>query len=54
MKHEETYLTVKEAMEKLKISRTTLHRWRKQKLIKSVKIGTTVRVKLSDVEKAMK
>lgn len=54
MQQGETYLTTKEAMEILKVSRVTLHRWRKERKIKGAKIGSLVRYKLSEIEKLMR
>ncbi len=55
MKQETTTLyTTKEVQEILKVSRATLHRWRKDKKIKAKKIQGIVRYKLSDIEKIMK
>jgi len=49
-----TFYTTKEVQAILKVSRATLHRWRKQKLIKAKKFNGIVRYRLSDIEKAMK
>lgn len=48
------FYTTKEVQEMLKVSRATLHRWRKDKKIKAKKFCGVVRYKLSDIEKAMK
>lgn len=50
----EQYLTTKEVMDKLKVSRGTLNNWRKAKKIKAKKFQGVVRYKLSDIEKTMK
>ena len=55
MKQQATeYYTTKEVQALLKVSRVTLHRWRKAKLIKAKKFQGVVRYKLSDIEKVMK
>lgn len=48
-----SYYTTKEVQAMLKVSRATLHRWRKAKLIKAKKFQGVVRYKLSDIKKAM-
>lgn len=53
MEQNETYLTTKEVVALLKISRTTLHHWRKDGKIEPKKVGHTVRYKKSDIEKLM-
>jgi len=50
---EDPYLTSKECQEYLKISSTTLHRWRKAKYLKSEKFGGIVRFKKSDCDKVL-
>lgn len=56
MKHQETlsYYTTAEVQEILKVSRVTLHRWRKEGVIKAKKFKGVVRYKLSDIKKVMK
>lgn len=49
----ETYLTIKEACEILKISRATFNRWMKESKIPFSKVGRIVRIKKSDIEKVM-
>jgi len=49
-----TFYTTKEVQALLKVSRATLHRWRKEKKIKAKKFCGVVRYRLSDIEKAMK
>lgn len=52
---DETLLTTKEALERLKISRMTLHRWIKGKKIKPIKMGKwNVFFRPKDVEKLVK
>lgn len=48
-----TFYTTKEVQEILKVSRATLHRWRKEKKIKAKKFQGIVRYKLSDIQKVM-
>ena len=47
---EEKLLTTTEASEFLRISRITLHRWKKEGIIPHVRIGDTIRYKKSDLE----
>ena len=46
----EELMTVKEAMAALKVSRTTLDRFRKELELPSVKIGAAVRYRRADLE----
>ena len=46
----ESYLTQKEAAEKLNVSESTLWRWKKTKYLVPSKVGKTVYYKLSDIE----
>jgi len=50
----EQYLTIREVEKIMKVSRSTLHRWRKKRKLKAKKIGGSIRYKLSDIQKAMK
>ena len=47
----ETYLTVEETAKRLGVDRSTLWRWNKEGYLISIKIGSKVRYKLSDVER---
>jgi helix-turn-helix protein len=54
MKQETTeFYTTKEVQKMLKVSRATLHRWRKAKKIKAKRFQGVVRYKLSDIKKVM-
>jgi len=48
-----TFYTTKEVQEILKVSRATLHRWRKENKIKAKKFQGIVRYRLSDIQKVM-
>jgi excisionase family DNA binding protein len=54
MKQKETLLTTEQVCAYFQISRATLHRWRKKRKVKAVKIDGTVRFKFSDIEKSIK
>lgn len=47
---EETYLTADEAAKYIPCSKPTLWRWNKTGYLKSVKIGSKVRYRLSDIK----
>lgn len=49
----ESYLTQKEAAEKLNVSEHTLWRWKKTKYLVPSKVGNSVYYKLSDIEKLL-
>ena len=49
----ESYLTQKEAAEKLNVSENTLWRWKKTKYLVPSKVGNSVYYKLSDIEKLL-
>ena len=49
----ESYLTQKEAAEKLNVSENTLWRWKKAKYLVPSKVGNAVYYKLSDIEKLL-
>lgn len=51
--HEETYITALQASKRLGVDRSTLWRWDKENYLKTVKIGSKVRYKLSDIEKIL-
>ena len=51
--HEETYLTVFQASKRLGVDRSTLWRWDKENYLKTIKIGSKVRYRLSDIEKIL-
>lgn len=51
---EETYLTTKQAAKMLGVDPTTLYRWDKTSYLKSVKVGSKRRYRLSDVEEILK
>jgi len=46
-------LTRKEVAEKMRVSYPTLKRWADNGLISSIKIGGTIRYKLTDIEKLL-
>lgn len=48
---EEKLLTTAEACEFLRVSKPTLHRWKRESLIAHVRIGNNIRYKLSDLIK---
>lgn len=48
---EEKLLTTAEACEYLRVSKPTLHRWKRESLIAHVRIGNNIRYKLSDLIK---
>ena len=50
----ETYLTAEETAKRLGVDRSTLWRWNKEGYLRSIKIGSKVRYKLSDVERLQK
>ena len=50
----ETYLTAEETAKRLGVDRSTLWRWNKEGYLCSIKIGSKVRYKLSDVERLQK
>lgn len=47
----ETYLTAEETAKRLNVDRSTLWRWNKEGYLLTIKIGSKVRYKLSDVER---
>lgn len=49
----ESYLTQKEAAEKLNVSENTLWRWKKTKYLVPSKVRNSVYYKLSDIEKLL-
>ena len=51
---EKSYLTQKEAAEKLNVSENTLWRWKKTGYLTPVKVGNSVYYRLSDIEKLYK
>lgn len=50
IEEEDQLLTVEEAIERLKISRTSAWRWERQGILKPVKIGRFVRYRKSDID----
>lgn len=52
-RHTEEWLTIKEVMDRLKISRTMLWELSKEGKIPAYKVGSSVRYKLEDVEKVL-
>jgi len=46
---EDTFLTTEEACNLAKVSRPTIHRWRKSGLLHAVKIGKNVRFRKNDI-----
>ena len=48
---QETYLTAKEAAERLNVSANTLWRWRKENYLVPSKVGNKSYYKLSDIER---
>jgi excisionase family DNA binding protein len=48
---EEKLLTTAEACEYLRVSKPTLHRWKREGLIAHVRIGNNIRYKLTDLVK---
>ena len=50
----ETYLTAEATAKKLGVDRSTLWRWNKEGYLLTIKIGSKVRYKLSDVERLQK
>lgn len=50
---EDSYLTSKQAQAYLKVSVTTLHRWRRDKYIKFEKLGGIVRIKKSECDRVL-
>lgn len=48
---EEKLLTTSEACEYLRISKPTLHRWKRENIIPHVRIGSNIRYRLSDLTK---
>ena len=51
---EKSYLTQKEAAEKLNVSENTLWRWKKTGYLTPVKVGNSVYYRFSDIEKLYK
>lgn len=51
---EDVYLTEKEVTQRFKISRTTIHRYRKQGILKPLGLGGKVLYRLSDIEDSLK
>lgn len=51
---EDKLLTTEEACQMAKVSRPTLHRWKKAGIIPHIKIGKSVRYKHSDLMKVLK
>lgn len=49
----ESYLTKKEAAEKLNVSENTLWRWKRTKYLVPSKVGNAVYYKLSDIERLL-
>ena len=49
----ETFLTIPEIMGKLKVSRSTVHRFIKSNNIQAAKIGRSRRFRTSDINKAL-
>jgi excisionase family DNA binding protein len=49
----ETFLTIPEIMDRLKISRSTVHRFIKKNNISSANIGRSRRFRASDINKAL-
>jgi len=49
----ETYLTIPDIMDKLKVSRSTVHRFIKSNNIKSANLGRIKRFKTSDINRAL-
>ena len=47
----ETYLTAEETAKRLNVDRSTLWRWNKEGYLLTIKIGSKVRYKQSDVER---
>lgn len=50
----EVYLTTEETAKRLQVNRSTLWRWNKEGYLVSIKVGSKVRYKLSDVERIQK
>lgn len=48
---EEKLLTTNEACEFLRVSKPTLHRWKRENLVPHVRIGNNIRYKLTDLIK---
>lgn len=48
---EEKLLTTAEACEFLRVSKPTLHRWKREDIIPHVRLGNNIRYKLSDLTK---
>ncbi|MDD2646151.1 MAG: helix-turn-helix domain-containing protein [Bacteroides sp.] len=48
---EEKLLTTAEACEYLRVSKPTLHRWKRENIIPHVRLGGNIRYKLSDLIK---
>lgn len=47
----ETYVTIREAGEYLRISPRTVYRWLKQGTLKCFRVGSTTRIPLSDLDR---
>lgn len=52
-KREEKYLTTKQAAKLLSVDMSTLYRWDNENYLKSVRLGSKRRYRLSDIEKLM-
>lgn len=52
-KQEEKLYTSAEACELLRCSKPTLYRWKKEKIIPHVRIGSNIRYKESDIQKLL-
>ena len=50
----DTMLTTDEVCEYLRISRPTLHRWKRDRIVPHIKIGKNIRYRQSDLDKALK
>lgn len=50
---QEEYLTIVQACDFLSVSKMTLYRWEREKIIESVKLGGRKYYRRSDIEKAM-
>lgn len=50
----EVYLTAEETAKRLKVDRSTLWRWNKERYLVAAKVGIRLRYKLSDVDRIQK
>jgi excisionase family DNA binding protein len=51
---EDRTLTADEACEILRCGKTTLHKWKKEGLVPHVRIGNSIRYKMSDLQNVLK